>query len=44
MSRNIIFGITSRLLMIVAAALTLLSVVSVAVDPAKFWLASILGL
>ena len=44
MSRNLLFGITSRLLMFVAAALTLLSVISFVVNPAEFWLVSILGL
>ena len=44
MSRNLFFGITNRVLMLIAAALTLLSVLSVLVNPAKFWVASLLGL
>ena len=44
MSRNLFFGITSRVLMLIAASLTFLSIASMFVNPARFWIASVLGL
>ena len=42
--RNIFFGLTSRFLMLVVAALLLVSYLSFIVNPAKLWLVSLLGL
>lgn len=44
MSRNIFLGLTSRLMMLIAAGLLLLSYVSMLVNPARFWLFSVIGL
>ena len=38
------FGITSRVLMLIVAALLALSYVSIAINPAKVWLVSLSGL
>ena len=42
--RNIFFGLTSRFLMLVVAALLIVSYLSFWVNPAKLWLVSLLGL
>lgn len=44
MAKNIFLGLTSRLAMLIAAALLLLSYVSMLVNPARFWLFSVIGL
>lgn len=44
MARNKIFGITSRLLMIIVAGLLILSYLSIFVNPAKVWQISLVGL
>lgn len=44
MSRNLFFGITSRVLMIIVAALTFLSMFSIVVNPARMWVVTLLGL
>ena len=43
-SGNIIFGLTSRVLMTIVAVLLVLSYASIVVNPAKFWFISITGL
>ena len=43
-SGNIIFGLTSRVLMTIVAALLILSYASIVVNPAKVWLISLTGL
>ena len=42
--RNTFFGVTSRVLMLIVAALLALSYVSIAINPAKIWLVSLSGL
>lgn len=44
MSRNLFFGITSRVLMTIVAALTFLSMLSIVVNPARMWVVTLLGL
>lgn len=44
MARNRIFGITSRLLMMIVAGLLILSYLSILINPAKVWLISLVGL
>ena len=44
MAKNKIFGLTSRLLMIIVAGLLILSYLSILVNPAKVWLMSLVGL
>ena len=44
MAKNKIFGITSRLLMMIVAGLLILSYVSILINPAKVWLISLVGL
>lgn len=44
MSKNRFFGITSRVLMLVAAGLLLLSYLSVVINPAKLWVITLFGL
>ena len=42
--KNIFFGLTSRLLMIIVAGLMGISYLSFIINPAKFWLISLFGL
>ena len=42
--KSIFFGLTSRFLMLVVAALLLVSYLSFVVNPAKLWIASLIGL
>ena len=42
--KNVFFGLTSRFLMLVVAALLIVSYLSFLVNPAKLWLVSLLGL
>lgn len=42
--KKILFGLTSRVLMVIAAGLMALSYVSFVVNPAKFWLITLFGL
>ncbi len=42
--RNILFGITSRVLMLIVAALLALSYLSIVINPAKIWFLSIFGI
>ena len=44
MAKNKIFGITSRLLMMIVAGLLILSYLSILVNPAKLWQISLVGL
>lgn len=44
MARNRFFGLTNRVLMLMAAALLVLSYLSMLVNPAKLWLMSLAGL
>lgn len=44
MSKNRFFGLTSRLMMLIAAAFLVLSYVAMFVNPAKLWLFSVIGL
>ena len=44
MAKNKIFGITSRLLMMVVAGLLILSYLSILINPAKVWMISLVGL
>lgn len=41
---GVIFGITSRLLMLIVAALLILSYASIVINPAKVWIISLFGL
>ncbi len=43
-ARNRLFGITSRVLMLIVAALLALSYLSIVVNPAKVWMLSIFGI
>lgn len=42
--KNVLFGITSRVLMLIVAALLVLSYMSIVVNPAKVWLISLVGI
>ena len=42
--RNLLFGITSRVLMLIVAALLALSYLSIVINPAKIWVVSLSGL
>ena len=44
MSKNWIFGLTSRMLMLIVAGLLVLSYVSIVINPAKVWFISIAGI
>ena len=44
MAKNKIFGITSRLLMMIVAGLLILSYLSIYINPAKMWQISLVGL
>ena len=44
MSRNWFFGLTSRVLMLIAAALLVLSFAAMFVNPAKLWMISVIGI
>ena len=44
MARNRFFGLTNRLLLILAALLLVISYLSMVINPAKLWLMSIAGL
>ena len=44
MAKNKIFGITSRLLMMIVAGLLILSYLSILINPAKVWMISLVGL
>ena len=44
MARNIFFGLTNRVLLLLAALLLVLSYLSMVINPAKLWLMSIAGL
>ena len=44
MAKNKIFGLTSRLLMVIVAGLLALSYLSILVNPAKVWFMSLFGL
>ena len=44
MAKNRIFGLTSRLLMLIVAGLLILSYLSILVNPAKAWAISLIGL
>ena len=42
--KNVLFGITSRVLMLIVAALLALSYLSIVINPAHIWLVSLSGL
>lgn len=44
MARNRLFGLTSRVLMLIVAGLLILSYASIVVNPAKVWLISLVGI
>ena len=44
MSRNWLFGLTSRMLMLIVAGLLILSYISIVINPAKVWLISVAGI
>lgn len=44
MSKNRLFGLTSRVLMMIVAGLLILSYASIVVNPAKVWLISLVGM
>lgn len=44
MSKNWFFGLTSRVLMLIAAALLVLSYAAMFVNPAKLWMISVIGI
>ena len=43
-TKNRFFGITSRLLMLIVAALLALSYLSIVINPARIWLVSLSGI
>lgn len=44
MSRNWLFGLTSRVIMLVVAGLLILSYISIVINPAKVWVISLAGI